>query len=180
MARMIEAIEQVQETANDSAKIIATIDEIAFQTNLLALNAAVEAARAGDAGKGFAVVAEEVRSLAQRSAEAAKSTSSLIAQSQEYASGSVNVCQELDESLGQIVEGNGVVRGLITRINQSTNEQVSGVEDINKAVDHIDKLTRVNASSAEQTAASSQEFSAQAGEMKGLVQVLERALQGDR
>ncbi len=180
MGRMTDAIELVQATANDSARIIATIDEIAFQTNLLALNAAVEAARAGDAGKGFAVVAEEVRSLAQRSAEAARSTSSLIAQSQEYARSGVEVCQELDESLGMIVEGNGVVRGLITRINQSTSDQVAGVEEINKAVDQIDSLNRSNASSAEETAASSQEFSAQANELKGLVEILEIALQGNR
>jgi methyl-accepting chemotaxis protein len=180
MSRMNVAIEQVQSTANDSAKIIATIDEIAFQTNLLALNAAVEAARAGDAGKGFAVVAEEVRSLAQRSAEAARSTSSLIAESQNYARGSVEVCQELDESLGQIIDSNGVVRGLITRINQSTSEQVCGVEEINKAVEQIDMLNRSNASSAEETAASSQEFAAQANELKGLVEILDRALQGNR
>ena len=102
---MSTAIEKIKDGADQTARIIKTIDEIAFQTNLLALNAAVEAARAGEAGKGFAVVAEEVRSLAQRSAEAARSTAELISESQENAANGVVVSTEVSEVLSRIIEG---------------------------------------------------------------------------
>ena len=100
---MSEAMDRIKSSSDETAKIIKTIDEIAFQTNLLALNAAVEAARAGEAGKGFAVVAEEVRNLAQRSAEAAKQTANMIEESQRNAEGGVKTASEVGDILGEIV-----------------------------------------------------------------------------
>ena len=105
VGKMTTAIDDIQKSSNETAKIIKVIDEIAFQTNLLALNAAVEAARAGEAGKGFAVVAEEVRNLAQRSAEAAKNTSSMIEQSVNNAKAGVEISAEVRKVLGEITTG---------------------------------------------------------------------------
>jgi len=180
MSRMTSSIGHVRANADDSARIIATIDEIAFQTNLLALNAAVEAARAGEAGKGFAVVAEEVRNLAQRSAEAARNTSELIVQSQGHARDSVAVCDELQEALTGIVDGNERMNGLVIGIHDALDEQTHGVQEINEAVDTIDRLTRETAGSAQQTAAASQEFSAEAARMKHMVEILTMILDGGR
>ena len=116
MERMGDAINKIKDSSDETAKIVKTIDEIAFQTNLLALNAAVEAARAGDAGKGFAVVAEEVRSLAQRSAEAAKNTAALIEEAVANANGGVQITKEVREALNDIVDGSTKVNDLITEI----------------------------------------------------------------
>ena len=105
MNRMTQTIGKIKASSDETAKIVGTIDEIAFQTNLLALNAAVEAARAGEAGKGFAVVAEEVRNLAQRSAEAAKTTANLIEESVRNSEDGVKVTQEVGNILNEIAEG---------------------------------------------------------------------------
>jgi methyl-accepting chemotaxis protein len=172
MTRMSEAIVQIKSSSDQTAKIVKTIDEIAFQTNLLALNAAVEAARAGDAGKGFAVVAEEVRNLAQRSAEAAKNTSSLIEQSQKNADNGVSVSQEVAGILTQIVDSVGKLSQLIGEVSSASQEQAKGIEQIGMAVTQMDKQTQSNAANAEESASASEELSAQANELNDMVNVL--------
>jgi methyl-accepting chemotaxis protein len=172
MARMSEAIGKIKSSSDETAKIIKTIDEIAFQTNLLALNAAVEAARAGEAGKGFAVVAEEVRNLAMRSAEAAKNTSELIEESQNNSENGVTVSGEVEGILKEIVEGVGKVTQLIDEVSAASGEQAQGIEQVNTAVAQMDKVTQSNAANAEESASASEELSAQAGELKEMVGVL--------
>ncbi|MEO7424856.1 MAG: methyl-accepting chemotaxis protein [Fibrobacteria bacterium] len=172
MTRMSTAIGQIKNASDQTAKIVKTIDEIAFQTNLLALNAAVEAARAGDAGKGFAVVAEEVRNLAQRSAEAAKNTSSLIEQSQKSADNGVAVSGEVAGILTHIVESVNKLSQLIGEVSSASQEQSKGIQQIGTAVTEMDKLTQSNAANAEESASASEELSAQASELKDMVNVL--------
>ena len=162
MGKMSAAIEKIQKSASDTAKIIKTIDEIAFQTNLLALNAAVEAARAGEAGKGFAVVAEEVRNLAMRSAEAAKSTSSLIEGSVEAARNGVALSTEVATQLGEIQQASEKVNALIAEIAAASHEQSTGISQVNDSVSQMDKVTQSNAAGAEESAAAAEELSAQA------------------
>ncbi|HZZ43261.1 MAG TPA: methyl-accepting chemotaxis protein [Tepidisphaeraceae bacterium] len=172
MGKMSSAIEQIQKSAGDTAKIIKTIDEIAFQTNLLALNAAVEAARAGEAGKGFAVVAEEVRNLAMRSAEAAKSTSSLIEGSVEAARNGVALSNEVAKQLGEIHQASEKVNALVSEIAAASHEQSTGIGQVNDAVTQMDKVTQSNAAGAEESAAAAEELSAQAEQLQGIVRDL--------
>ena len=165
MGRMSDAIGKIKVSSDETAKIIKTIDEIAFQTNLLALNAAVEAARAGDAGKGFAVVAEEVRNLAQRSAEAAKNTSALIEESQQNAASGVTVSEEVGEILHQIAEGVEKVTQLVGEVAAASSEQAQNIEQVNTAVSQMDQVTQTNAANSEESASASEELNAQAEEM---------------
>ncbi|MBF0472852.1 MAG: hypothetical protein HQK91_10800 [Nitrospirae bacterium] len=180
MAKMSGAIEKIKTSSDETAKIIKTIDEIAFQTNLLALNAAVEAARAGEAGKGFAVVAEEVRNLAQRSAEAAKNTAELIEESQKNSDHGVAVSTEVGGILNDIVEDIQKVGQLINEVSAATDEQSHGLDEINKAVAELDKVTQGNASNAEETASASEELSAQAAELGDHVKRLSDVVQTTR
>ena len=173
MGRMSDAIDDIKRSSDETAKIIKTIDEIAFQTNLLALNAAVEAARAGEAGKGFAVVAEEVRNLAQRSAEAARSTSDMIADSVKNADNGVAISREVAEALGEIAEGSRKVNDLVGEIAAASNEQSQGIDQINKAVSQMDQVTQANAASAEESASAAEELSAQAEELSSIVEELQ-------
>ncbi len=179
MTRMTNAIEKIKDSSDQTARIIKTIDEIAFQTNLLALNAAVEAARAGDAGKGFAVVAEEVRNLAQRSADAAKDTAELIDQSQVNANGGVEVTQEVTGILGEIVTGVSRVSDLVDAVSSSNEEQSRSVGEINRAVGQLDQVTQSNAANAEESASASEELSGQARELNGMVGTLGAIVTGD-
>jgi len=172
MARMSAAIDDIKKSADETSKIVKTIDEIAFQTNLLALNAAVEAARAGEAGKGFAVVAEEVRNLAQRSAEAAKDTANLIEGSVKKADAGVAISQEVAKALKEIAEGTRKVNDLVAEIAAASTEQAQGAEQINTAVSQMDKVTQSNAANAEESASAAEELSAQAEALSGMVQDL--------
>ncbi|MCE5249874.1 methyl-accepting chemotaxis protein [bacterium] len=172
MTRMTEAIDRIKSSSDETAKIIKTIDEIAFQTNLLALNAAVEAARAGEAGMGFAVVAEEVRNLAQRSAEAAKTTSALIEESQSNACDGVIVTKEVANILSEISRIVQKVKQLINEVSTASNEQTQGITQINTAITQMDQVTQTAAASAEESASASEELSSQASELNTMVDVL--------
>ena len=178
MGRMTEAIDKIKESSDETAKIIKTIDEIAFQTNLLALNAAVEAARAGEAGAGFAVVAEEVRNLAMRSAEAAKTTSSLIVESQANADNGVTVTKEIGEILNDIAQAIQKVKQLVGEVSAASEEQSEGINQVNTAVSQMDKVTQNSAANAEESASASEELSSQAADLNGMVEELSAIVGG--
>jgi len=178
MEEMAGAIQEIKQSSDETAKIIKVIDEIAFQTNLLALNAAVEAARAGEAGKGFAVVAEEVRNLAQRSAEAAKNTSSLIEGAQKNADNGVRATEEFMAILGEITASIKKVGALISEVTAASQEQSQGIDQINSAVSQMDQVTQQNASSAEESASASEELAGQAQQMQEIVNRLNIIVEG--
>jgi methyl-accepting chemotaxis protein len=169
MQSMTGAMEAIKASSDDIAKIIKTIDEIAFQTNILALNAAVEAARAGEAGMGFAVVAEEVRSLAQRSAQAAKETSSKIEGAIGNTSQGVSISEQVAQTLAEIVSRVRQVDELAAEVASASREQSGGITQVNSAVGQMNQVTQGNAASAEESAAAAEELSAQAAMMKGSV-----------
>ncbi len=179
MVRMAETIERIKHSSDETAKIVKTIDEIAFQTNLLALNAAVEAARAGEAGKGFAVVAEEVRNLAQRSAEAAKNTAELIEGALKNADAGVTASSDVEKALSEITQQVGQVVDVISEVSAASKEQAQGIEQVNSAVAQMDTVTQSNASNAEETASASEELSAQAVELDRLVGELSELVGGE-
>jgi len=169
MTRMTASMADISKASEDTARIIKTIDEIAFQTNLLALNAAVEAARAGEAGAGFAVVADEVRNLAMRAADAAKNTAGLI----EGTVGKVKEGSELvnktAEAFGQVAGSTGKVKELVSEIAAASGEQAQGVDQVNKAVTEMNNVTQQTAANAEESASAAEELTAQSEQMKGVV-----------
>ena len=169
MSELVNAMEEVSKSNEETQKIVKTIDEIAFQTNLLALNAAVEAARAGEAGAGFAVVAEEVRNLAIRSADAAKNTTLLIEDTVNKVKGSSKVVTVTNEAFSVVSEETAKISHLIAEISAASQEQSRGIDQINQAVLEIDKVTLQSASSAEESASASEEMNAQAEQMKNVV-----------
>ncbi len=172
MDQMGHAMAAIKTSSNDIAKIIKTIDEIAFQTNILALNAAVEAARAGEAGAGFAVVADEVRALAQRAAAAAKETAAKIEDAIQKSDNGVALSGTVAQSLGEIVAKARQVDSLVAEIATASQEQNQGIGQVNTAVSQMDKVTQSNAASAEETAAAAEELSAQAQIMNENVNAL--------
>jgi methyl-accepting chemotaxis protein len=180
MLSMSKAMTDIKDSSNDTAKIIKTIDEIAFQTNILALNAAVEAARAGEAGAGFAVVADEVRNLAQRCAMAAKETEQKIQTSIEKGNHASSISDKIGTILNQIKEKASEVDNLASEVSTASEEQTKGVEQINLAVSQMDKVTQSSAANAEETAASSEELSSQALSLKGVVAELETIVHGEK
>jgi methyl-accepting chemotaxis protein len=169
MAKMSDSINRIKTAADETAKIIKTIDEIAFQTNLLAINAAVEAARAGEAGKGFAVVADEVRNLAQRSAEAAKNTAQMISNSQENANEGVKVTEQVRQNLENILNSISKVSSLGNEIAAASSEQAQGIDQVNTAVSQMDKTTQQAAANSEELASSAEELNAQSNQLQQLV-----------
>ncbi len=169
MERLSSTIRRIKDSSDATAKIVKTIDEIAFQTNLLALNAAVEAARAGEAGKGFAVVAEEVRNLAMRSAEAAKETARLIEESVQSSEDGVAVQGVVAGKLEEIRVGVARVREVMGEITAASEQQTEGVGQINGAVEEMNTVTQTTAASAEESASAAEELSSQAQRMAELV-----------
>lgn len=165
----VQAMAEIEISANKISQIINVMDEIAFQTNLLALNAAVEAARAGEAGKGFAVVAEEVRSLAQRSSTASKEIKNLILESSQQVSLGVDLVKRMGESLGLIVGSAKEVANYIQEIAFASNEQSVGIEQVNQAVAQMDQMTQQNAALVQENSASVSSLSEQAVSLKELI-----------
>ena len=169
MASLSKAIDRIKASSDATAKIVKTIDEIAFQTNLLALNAAVEAARAGDAGKGFAVVADEVRNLAMRSAEAAKSTSSLIEEAVQNAAAGVSINKEVLSQLADITARVGQVGDVMRDIASASDQQLRGTEEISGAVKQMNTVTQEVASRSSESAAAAEELGGQAEGLREMV-----------
>jgi methyl-accepting chemotaxis protein len=173
VARAVEAMSRIEGSSRRIADIIIVIDEIARQTNLLALNAAVEAARAGDAGRGFAVVATEVRSLAQRSSQAAKDIKDLITNSTAQVKDGVDLVNRTGQSLSEIVASIKGVADIISGIAESNAEQASGIDQVNRAVTQMDQVTQQNAALVEQNAATAKSLEQQAAAMRERVAVFE-------
>lgn len=169
MQRLTEAIEKIKSSSDSTARIVKTIEEIAFQTNLLALNAAVEAARAGDAGKGFAVVAEEVRNLAMRSAEAARSTASMIEESVRNTDEGVSVNSEVLAKLEEINQVIDKVNVVVGEIANASDQQNLGVKQINNAIEQLNLVTQKTAANSEESAGASEELAGQSQDMLDLI-----------
>ena len=180
MHSMSSAMNDIKASSDDIAKIIKTIDEIAFQTNILALNAAVEAARAGEAGAGFAVVADEVRNLAQRCAQAAKETATKIEDSVKKSTNGVQISALVAKSLEEIVNKARQVDELAGEVATASAEQSQGIEQVNTAVTQMDKVTQSNAANAEESASAAEELNAQAEAMKEAVNDLLTLIDGDK
>jgi len=159
---MVASMSAIRESSEKVSRIIKTIDEIAFQTNILALNAAVEAARAGESGMGFAVVAEEVRSLAQRSAQAARDTSALIEESTTNARDGHQRVTQVSGAMAAITESAVRVKALIDGVSAASRQQAQGIDQVSEAVTQMEKVTQTTAATAEESAAASEELSAQA------------------
>ncbi len=169
MKQMLKAMDEINKSSQEISKIIKSIDEIAFQTNLLALNAAVEAARAGVHGKGFAVVAEEVRNLAQRSAQAAQKTTELIEGSVQKVKNGTEIAHQTAKALGDIVDGVTIVTDLVGEIASASTEQAQGIEQINTSLDQIGAVTQSNTANAEESASAAQELTSQAAHLKEML-----------
>ena len=169
MQRLATAMDKIKRSSDATAKIVKTIDEIAFQTNLLALNAAVEAARAGDAGKGFAVVAEEVRNLAMRSAEAARNTATLIEESVANAGQGVSLSEGVAKSFVAINTGVGRVADVMAEVSAATEQQTVGMTQISTAVDQMNGVTQQVAAGSEESASSAVQLNGQSTRMRELV-----------
>jgi methyl-accepting chemotaxis protein len=178
MEALTEAIEAISSASQETARIIKTIDEVAFQTNLLALNAAVEAARAGEAGAGFAVVADEVRNLAIRAAEAAKDTAGLIEGTLKKVADGTDLVSRTQTEFSRVAQEVSSVTTLVSEISAASDEQAQGVEQINRAVTDMDRVTQQTAAGAEESASTSEELKQQADQLQTVVAELIGFVQG--
>ncbi|NSZ66194.1 methyl-accepting chemotaxis protein (plasmid) [Agrobacterium tumefaciens] len=173
VADAVGAMSRIESSSNQISNIIGVIDEIAFQTNLLALNAGVEAARAGEAGKGFAVVAQEVRELAQRSAQAAKEIKGLIRNSSEEVSTGVKLVSETGEALRTIQQNIVAVNDHMEAITSSAKEQATGLSEVNSAVNQMDQVTQQNAAMVEETNAASATLAQETARLRDLIEMFQ-------
>ena len=173
LAEMVVSMQEINASSDKIARIIKVIDEIAFQTNILALNAAVEAARAGEAGMGFAVVADEVRNLAQRCAQAAKDTATLIEESISKANEGRAKLEDVNSSIAAITESARTVKTLVDEVNLGSQDQARGIDQIAKAIAQMERVTQKTAASAEESASASEEMSSQARAFQTLVDQLQ-------
>ena len=169
VGQAVTAMGAIEDSSRQITQIIGVIDEIAFQTNLLALNAGVEAARAGDAGRGFAVVAQEVRALAQRSAEAAKEIKTLISTSSQQVDAGVSLVGQTGEALNRIVGRVAAIDDLVRQISSSSQEQASGLAEVNTAVNHMDQVVQQNAAMVEQATAATHSLKGETAQLVSLV-----------
>ena len=178
MSGVLTSMQEISKASEETAKIIKTIDEIAFQTNLLALNAAVEAARAGEAGAGFAVVADEVRNLAIRAAEAARNTATMIEGTVSKVKEGHELVRKTGEDFKTVGSGSRKVVDLVGEIAEASNEQSQGIKQINTAIQEMDKTIQQNAANAEESASASEELTAQSLQMRQCVGKLETLISG--
>ena len=169
VGQAVKAMGAIEDSSRQISQIIGVIDEIAFQTNLLALNAGVEAARAGDAGRGFAVVAQEVRALAQRSAEAAKEIKTLISTSSQQVGAGVDLVGQTGEALNRIVGRVATIDDLVRQISSSSREQASGLTEVNTAINHMDQVVQQNAAMVEQATAATHALKGETAQLVSLV-----------
>ncbi len=180
MQEMLVSIQEIKKSSDQISKIIKVIDDIAFQTNILALNAAIEAARAGESGMGFSVVAEEVRNLAQRSAQAAKDTTAIIESNIALSDKGVSASQKLYQVLNEITARAKKVSTLMDEIAAASQEQAQGVEQVSKAMSQMETATQRNAANAEESASAAEELNAQAESMRKIVRELSALANGKK
>jgi methyl-accepting chemotaxis protein len=169
VSQAVAAMTEIEGSSQKVGNIIGVIDEIAFQTNLLALNAGVEAARAGEAGRGFAVVAQEVRALAQRSADAAKEIKVLISTSTQQVGTGVSLVGQTGEALQRIVTQVASIDALVNEIAASATEQSTGLHEVNQAVNQMDQVVQQNAAMVEEATAATHALKGEASELANLV-----------